>query len=226
MPVRFETGGAVIGARREMAKRRSIADGYLEDLLTQAGSELEEPLEHAVVKPVAKSSRSPKTRVEEAQSDLEQGDPFEQPTTARRKAKPEPSRATPAKEKKTRSRGKSSRRGAATRSPWGDATVVLGARQVDFIDMLARTVRACGGRSVDRSDVLCALVDALDEGRIDFSRVSSVPAVKRAVRDRLSPPSLFQLPQAAVEASLKALIPIAEAMLELMTQKGRSATRR
>jgi hypothetical protein len=209
-----------------MAKRRSIADGYLEDLLTQAGSELDEPLlEQTAVRRAAKPKRSPTTHEEGAERDLELDKPRIQ-NTARRRVRPKRRPTKAEKATKTRTRARSSQRRPGRRSPWGDASVVLGARQVDFIDMLARTVRACGGRSVDRSDVLCALVDALDEGRIDFSRVSSVPAVKRAVRDRLSPPSLFQLPQAAVEASIKALIPIAEAMLELMIQRGRSSTRR
>ena len=206
-----------------MPKRRSIADGYLEDLLTQAGSDAEEPLEHTLVRPAAKLKRDSTA----SQQEKEEQAPEEpiQPPAAKRRPRAKRSRTKPDKATKPSTRAKSSRRRTGARSPWGDASVVLGARQVDFIDALARTVRACGGREVDRSDVICALVDALDEGRIDFSRVSSIPAVKRVVRDRLSPPSLFQLPQAAVEASIKALIPIAEARLEMMVQKGRSSGR-
>jgi len=208
-----------------MAKRRSIADGYLEDLLTKADSELEEPFEQAVPRRLAKPKHSSTTGADKAAAEPELEKPFEA-AVVKRPTKTKRSPTKRVKKTKPRKRVRTPKRSEGVRSPWGDASVVLGARQVDFIDTLARTVRACGGRAVDRDDVLCALVDALDEGRIDFSRVSSIPAVKRAVRDRLSSPSLFQLPQAAVEASLKAFIPIAEAMLELMIQRGSSLKRK
>ena len=98
--------------------------------------------------------------------------------------------------------------------------MLLGGRQIDFLDSLVRRLRKRGDQSADRQSVLRALLDGIDEATVDVSRATSVAALRHIVRTQLATPSLLRLPQTALDASIRFLSPFADLAL------GRTASRR
>lgn len=160
-----------------MADRRSIADGYLDELFTG------------------------RTATADAT------DPSNPPERHRRHAPARRPKAAPsarAKPAKPRRRN--------PEAPWGAVTVTLGGPQVDFLDALVRTLRDYGDDRAHRDDVTQAILDAIDGAAVDFSGADSPAAIRTILQARLSPPSLLGRSMATLDASVRAVAPLAAAL--------------
>ena len=104
--------------------------------------------------------------------------------------------------------------GASGRT-WSEVSVTLEERQVQFVDSVVETLRFAGVRNAGRQQVVRTLIDALEESSIDFSRIDSLEALRCAVCERPASPSLLQIPQAILDASLNLLRPRTGAKIDL-----------
>jgi hypothetical protein len=112
-----------------------------------------------------------------------------------------------------------------TEDKWGEVSVPLDRRQVEFVDSIVETLRAAGVRKANPQQVARVLVDAVLESRIDFSHIDSLEAMQRVVRASFRPPSLLDLPQSILDASLRALNPWTNGLIDLVRNRNRSSRR-
>lgn len=64
---------------------------------------------------------------------------------------------------------------------WSKVTVVLYDRQVLFLDRLALDIRAKSGASISRAEIIRALIDVLEAGRLDLSAATSEADLKAVI---------------------------------------------
>jgi hypothetical protein len=56
---------------------------------------------------------------------------------------------------------------------WSKITVVMMDRQVEFLDRLSESIRDKSGKSINRAQIIRALVDFVDRSGIDLSEAKS-----------------------------------------------------
>lgn len=173
-----------------MAKRRSIADGYLDSLFT--------------------------TRPDSGHLD----DP---PPPGDAPSLPRPAgRRTPAAARSAR-RARPRRAPAVTPNTYSDVTITLGGAQTDFLDGIVRTLRAHGDDRTHRDDVAQTILDALDAANLDWTAADSPAVIADIIRTRLAPASLLGLSLAAIDTSVRAMLPLAFAVLRAARRPDRDA---
>jgi len=64
---------------------------------------------------------------------------------------------------------------------WTKVTVVLFDRQIDYLDRLARDIRAKHGAAVSRAQLIRALVDAIAESNLDLTPACTEGDLKKAL---------------------------------------------
>ena len=69
---------------------------------------------------------------------------------------------------------------------WSKVTVVLYDRQTMFLDRLALDIRGASGASISRAEMIRALVDVLEDGRLDLTSVTSESDMKAAIKAGLA----------------------------------------
>ena len=72
------------------------------------------------------------------------------------------------------------------REAWTKVSVVLFERQVLELDRLTNAIRSKTGANLTRAEVIRALLDALDESRLDVTSVDSGAQLKRLLAQKLS----------------------------------------
>ncbi len=72
------------------------------------------------------------------------------------------------------------------REAWTKVSVVMFERQVLELDRLTTTIRSKTGANLTRAEIIRALLDALDESRLDVTTVVSGAHLKRMVAQKLS----------------------------------------
>ncbi len=72
------------------------------------------------------------------------------------------------------------------REAWTKVSVVMFERQVLELDRLTTTIRSKTGANLTRAEVIRALLDALNESRLDVTTVLSGAQLKRLVSQKLS----------------------------------------
>lgn len=72
------------------------------------------------------------------------------------------------------------------REAWTKVSVVMFERQVLELDRLTNAIRRKTGANLTRAEVIRALLDALDESRLDVTTVLSGAQLKRIVAQKLS----------------------------------------
>ena len=72
------------------------------------------------------------------------------------------------------------------REAWTKVSVVMFERQVLDLDRLTTTIRSKTGANLTRAEVIRALLDALDESRLDVTSVVSGAHLKRMLAQKLS----------------------------------------
>lgn len=72
------------------------------------------------------------------------------------------------------------------REAWTKVSVVMFERQVLELDRLTTTIRSKTGANLTRAEVIRALLDALDESRLDVTSVVSGAQLKRILAQKLS----------------------------------------
>ncbi len=72
------------------------------------------------------------------------------------------------------------------REAWTKVSVVLCERQVLELDRLTTTIRGKTGANLTRAEVIRALLDALNESRLDVTSVASGAHLKRLITQKLS----------------------------------------
>jgi hypothetical protein len=72
------------------------------------------------------------------------------------------------------------------REAWTKVSVVMFERQVLELDHLTATIRRNTGANLTRAEIIRALLDALNESRIDVTSVVSGAQLKRLVSQKLS----------------------------------------
>jgi hypothetical protein len=92
------------------------------------------------------------------------------------------SSAQPGPTKKTKGRG----RPPVLNDDWHKVTVVLTRKQLVFLDNLSNSIRAKSGAAVSRSEIIRALVDATDHGKIDLTGLQSEKELRENVKSMLS----------------------------------------
>jgi hypothetical protein len=64
---------------------------------------------------------------------------------------------------------------------WTKVTVVLFDRQIHFLDGLAATIRAQRGVGISRAQLIRALIDAVNDAKLDLTASTSEAEVKAAL---------------------------------------------
>jgi hypothetical protein len=72
------------------------------------------------------------------------------------------------------------------REAWTKVSVVMFERQVLELDRLTTAIRSKTGAHLTRAEVIRALLDALDESRLDVTSVVSGAHLKRMLAQKLS----------------------------------------
>ena len=72
------------------------------------------------------------------------------------------------------------------REAWTKVSVVMFERQVLEIDQLTAAIRAKTGANLTRAEIIRALLDALNESRLDVTTVVSGAQLKRLLSQKLS----------------------------------------
>jgi hypothetical protein len=72
------------------------------------------------------------------------------------------------------------------REAWTKVSVVMFERQVLELDRLTTTIRGKSGAHLTRAEVIRALLDALNESRLDVTAVLSGAHLKRLLEQKLS----------------------------------------
>ena len=72
------------------------------------------------------------------------------------------------------------------REAWTKVSVVMFERQVLELDHLIATIRRNTGANLTRAEIIRALLDALNESRIDVTSVVSGAQLKRLLSQKLS----------------------------------------
>ncbi len=72
------------------------------------------------------------------------------------------------------------------REAWTKVSVVMFERQVLEIDHLTAAIRAKTGANLTRAEIIRALLDALNESRLDVTTVVSGAQLKRLLSQKLS----------------------------------------
>lgn len=72
------------------------------------------------------------------------------------------------------------------REAWTKVSVVMFERQVVELDRLTATIRSKTGANLTRAEVIRALLDALNESRLDVTSIVSGAQLKRMVTQKLS----------------------------------------
>jgi hypothetical protein len=72
------------------------------------------------------------------------------------------------------------------REAWTKVSVVMFERQVLELDRLTATIRGKTGANLTRAEVIRALLDALNESRLDVTSVVSGAQLKRLLSQKLS----------------------------------------
>jgi len=72
------------------------------------------------------------------------------------------------------------------REAWTKVSVVMFDRQVVQLDRLTRTIRGKSGANLTRAEVIRALLDALNESRLDVTSVLSGAHLQRIVSQKLA----------------------------------------
>ena len=72
------------------------------------------------------------------------------------------------------------------REAWTKVSVVMFERQVLELDRLTTAIRSKTGANLTRAEVIRALLDALDESRLDVTSVVSGAHLQRIVAQKLS----------------------------------------
>jgi hypothetical protein len=72
------------------------------------------------------------------------------------------------------------------REAWTKVSVVMFERQVVELDRLTTMIRSKTGANLTRAEVIRALLDALDESRLDVTSVVSGAHLKRLLAQKLS----------------------------------------
>ena len=72
------------------------------------------------------------------------------------------------------------------REAWTKVSVVMFERQVLEIDHLTAAIRAKTGANLTRAEIIRALLDALNESRLDVTAVVSGAQLKRLLSQKLS----------------------------------------
>ena len=72
------------------------------------------------------------------------------------------------------------------REAWTKVSVVMFERQVVEIDQLTAAIRANTGANLTRAEIIRALLDALNESRLDVTTVVSGAQLKRLLSQKLS----------------------------------------
>ncbi len=72
------------------------------------------------------------------------------------------------------------------REAWTKVSVVMFERQVVEIDHLTAAIRAKTGANLTRAEIIRALLDALNESRLDVTTVVSGAQLKRLLSQKLS----------------------------------------
>src|SRR5436190_14568739 len=72
------------------------------------------------------------------------------------------------------------------REAWTKVSVVMFERQVLELDRLTTTIRSTSGAHLTRAEVIRALLDALNESRLDVTTVASGADLKRLLAQKLA----------------------------------------
>src|SRR5436190_22064988 len=72
------------------------------------------------------------------------------------------------------------------REAWTKVSVVMFERQVLELDRLTTTIRSKSGAHLTRAEVIRALLDALNESRLDVTAVASGAHLKRLLAQKLA----------------------------------------
>ena len=72
------------------------------------------------------------------------------------------------------------------REAWTKVSVVMFERQILELDRLTTTIRSKTGANLTRAEVIRALLDALDESRLDVTTVISGAQLKSVLTQKLS----------------------------------------
>ena len=72
------------------------------------------------------------------------------------------------------------------REAWTKVSVVMFERQVLELDRLTATIRGKTGANLTRAEIIRALLDALNESRLDVTSIMSGAQLKRLVSQKLS----------------------------------------
>ena len=72
------------------------------------------------------------------------------------------------------------------REAWTKVSVVMFERQVLELDRLTNAIRSRTGANLTRAEVIRALLDALDESRLDVTSVLSGAQLQRILAQKLS----------------------------------------
>ena len=72
------------------------------------------------------------------------------------------------------------------REAWTKVSVVMFERQVVELDRLTATIRSKTGANLTRAEIIRALLDALNESRLDVTSIVSGAQLKRLVTQKLS----------------------------------------
>jgi hypothetical protein len=91
------------------------------------------------------------------------------------------------KPRKTATRPRAKRgRPRTHREAWTKVSVVMFERQVLELDRLTTTIRGKSGAHLTRAEVIRALLDALNESRLDVTSVASGAHLKRLLAQKLA----------------------------------------
>jgi hypothetical protein len=94
---------------------------------------------------------------------------------------------TARKQRKTTTRPRAKRgRPRTHREAWTKVSVVMFERQVLELDRLTTTIRGKSGAHLTRAEVIRALLDALNESRLDVTAVASGAHLKRLLAQKLA----------------------------------------
>jgi hypothetical protein len=94
---------------------------------------------------------------------------------------------TARKQRKTATRPRAKRgRPRTHREAWTKVSVVMFERQVLELDRLTTTIRGKSGAHLTRAEVIRALLDALNESRLDVTAVASGAHLKRLLAQKLA----------------------------------------
>ena len=68
---------------------------------------------------------------------------------------------------------------------WTKVTVVLFKRQTLYLDQLALDIRAATGSSISRTEIIRALIDALEISQVDLTKATSEVEMKATLVEKL-----------------------------------------